>query len=218
MEPTMTARISVSALALLAASAAQASVPVETRDLACLAHKENAAVVVELPADTKVAEARLYFRREIHGDYYWTVFHPEQGDGQQKQTAWAIFPKPDNENKSIEYYVDLLGEDGKSIAVSAQKMAEVKDDCDIDLTGEQRREGNSLTVGETTPDQRDKAVAWFLCDGVTERIDVDGKRRPDNFCGIPPSPFPVQGQSDHGIVIDPRPPVPVSPSRPGGRR
>jgi hypothetical protein len=223
MEPTMTARISVSALALLAASAAQASVPVEMRDLACLAHKENAAVVVELPDQPKVAEARLYFRREIHGDYYWTAFHPDQGDGQgqdasKKQTAWAIFPKPDNENKTIEFYVDLLGEDGKSIAVSAQKLAPVKDDCDVDLTGEQRREGNKLTVGETTPDQRDKAVAWFICDGVTERIDVDGKRRPDNYCGITPSPFPVQGQSDHGIVINPKPRPPVSPSRPGGGR
>src|SRR4026208_2206071 len=139
MEPTMTARIAVSALALLAASAAGASVPVETHELACLANKENAAVVLELPAEPKGAEARLYFRREIHGDFYWTVFHPEQANGQDgKETAWAIFPKPDNENKSIEYYVDLLGADGKSIAVSAQKMAPVKDDCDVDLTGEQR--------------------------------------------------------------------------------
>ena len=59
----MTARIAVSALALLAASAAGASVPVETHELACLANKENAAVVLELPAEPKVAEARLYFRR-----------------------------------------------------------------------------------------------------------------------------------------------------------
>ncbi len=207
----MTARISAFALALLSAPAAFATVPIEIQELSCLAHKENAALIVKLPAEPPVAEARLYFRREIHGDFYWTAFHPEQD-----KSAWAIFPKPDNENKSIEFYVDLLDADGKSIAVSAQKMVPVEDDCDVDLTGEQRREGNTLTVGETTPDQRDKGVAWFLCDGVTDRIDVDGKRRPDNFCGIPPSPFPVQG--DNGIIIDPRPPVPVSPSRPGGPR
>ena len=209
----MTARIAASALLVMAAGAAEASIPVEVRDLSCLAKKENAAVVITLPAETKVSEGRLYFRREIHGDYYWTAFHPQQ-DG----TAWAVFPKPDNENKSIEFYVDLLGEDGKSIALSAQKLAPVKDDCDVDMTGEQRSEGNKLTVGETTPDQRDKAVAWFLCDGVTQRIDVEGKRRPDDFCGIRPSPFPVAGQADHGIVINPKPRPPVSPSRPGGGR
>ena len=202
-------------LALCWPLAADAAVVVEFPQVPdCLAHKTNAAVVIKLPAEPPVAQSRLYFRRETHGDYNRTEFERQDKDDDGRDTAWALFPKPDNENRSVEYYVDLRDADGKSIAVSEQKLVPVEDDCDVDLSGEQRSAGNKLTVGETTPDQRGKGVAWFICDGITQRISSDGKRRPDQFCGIPPSPFPVAGRDESGVIIDPKPPFPVSPSRP----
>jgi hypothetical protein len=205
----MRARIVTLIVGLSAAQAAWSSPELTLTEPSCLANEKNAAVVASLPDGA--TEARLYFRREVHGDFYWTAFQP--GPGGQ---SFALFPKPDNENRSVEYYVDVKG---ATATPPDHKKLPVTDDCKVDLTDEQGDAAKKLAVGETTADQRGRAVAWFLCMGIVERVDVTGKRRPDEFCGLSPTPGMSESVPEEtGATVTPTGQPPVSPTGPGGGR
>lgn len=206
----MSARLPIFAAGFLIAAAALAQAPTITvGELTCLPRKENAVLTATLTPDLADGEARLYFQRDEYGDAYYVALE-KSAEG----SYWAVFPKPDNENHAVTYYLEARDGVGQVVARTEPVSAPVKDDddCPGRLNSEQRDKADDLTVGETAYDQRGQWVAWFLCDGITQRIDLEGVRRPEEFCGIPPSPVPVR---DHGLIIDPEPLPAISPARPG---
>lgn len=197
----------VAALLLAAGAArAQRAVIVEVDPLPCLPRGENAVVTATVTPDDPENEVRLYFQRDEYGDRYYLVMRP-LGAGRY----WMVFPKPERQNEVAEYHVTVVDKELAILQSSPRQHAGVDDDCPVDLTEEQREQAQQLRVGETAVDQKGRAVAWWMCEGIIERIDTQGEVRPDEFCGAPPGPVPiiVEGAPQFG-----GPPVEVSPSQP----
>jgi hypothetical protein len=190
------------------AAVAQKAVIVEVDPLACLPEAENAVVTATVLPDDPTFEIRLYFQRDQFGDLYYLVMRP-LGAGRY----WMVLPKPEKQNDIAEYHVTVVAADRAVLQSSPHVQVPVSDDCEVELTEEQREQAEQLRVGETANDQKGRAVAWWLCDGIIERIDPQGGVRPDEFCGVPPAPVPIIVEGDKSTAPDPEPPEEVSPSQ-----
>lgn len=125
------------------------------------------------------------------------------------------------DNEPTEYFGAVYDASGKRIARSEMKVVEVREDCQVELTEQQRGEADNLTVGETAEWAEGERVFHWLCDGIVTRIGPDGVPRTDELCRacivawwqkkellvpallVPPT-----------IVISGRNPQPISPSTP----
>ncbi|MEM7583289.1 MAG: hypothetical protein AAF560_07910 [Acidobacteriota bacterium] len=86
------------------------------------------------------------------------------------------------ENEPAEYYVSVHDADGRELARSATKVTEVRENCRVDLSPQERGVAENLTVGETAHWQRDEEVFHWLCDGIVTRIDPTNVLRGDGIC------------------------------------
>jgi hypothetical protein len=169
-------RIWIAALLLVSARAgAQSSITVEQAP--CFRAGDNQVVHGAATGEAAGGKARLYFRWEERGDYYW-VDTEHDGPGR----FWAVPPKPEKRNLRVEYYGALLDAAGREIARSQSRKVEVKADCHVELTPQQRGFAQNLTVGETSAAQTKGEVMGFLCDGVVTRVNAQNVRRADDFC------------------------------------
>jgi hypothetical protein len=123
------------------------------------------------------AEVRLYFRWDDHGPFYFVAMEAE-GAGRY----WATPPKPDDENRQVEYYVAIVDPAGTVLGQSEPMITPVTDDCDLVLSRKERGMAENLVVGETVEEQAGETVYGFLCDGVISRIGPDGVLRADSIC------------------------------------
>ena len=125
------------------------------------------------------------------------------------------------ENEPTEYFATVHDATGQRIARSKMKVAEVRRECNTELTEQQLGEADNLTVGETAGWEDGERVFHWLCDGVVTRVDPDGILRNDEFCRaciiawwkkkevlIPSVLVPP------AIVISSRPNPPISPAFP----
>jgi hypothetical protein len=164
------------------------------------------------------AELRLYFRREGHGDFYYVFMEPAEG---QSGLYWGVPPKPDPMNHGVELYAALMSQDGVLLSQSSHYIAPVSTDCPVELSQDQRDRSVSLDVGETAIGQKHEWIAWFLCDGISSRIDVHGEVREAPACVpvivlLPPThvaPLVAAGLTS-GLIIGGSDDEPASPSRP----
>ena len=173
----MNARRFWTAALLLAATRAAAQPAVRVEPATCFRVSENQVVQSTATGEAPGGSARLYFRWEERGGFYWVEME-HAGPGRY----WAIPPKPESRNQMIQYYGALFDASGKEIARSQILKGEVKRDCHIELTPQQRGVAQNLTVGETTADQSHGGVMGFLCDGVVTRVNTNNVRRADDFC------------------------------------
>jgi hypothetical protein len=165
-------------LLLLAGGArvyAQSSVAVEPAT--CFRPDANQVVHATTRGELPGGSARLYFRWEERGGYYW-VDMEHDGAGRY----WAVPPKPEKRNQLVQYYGALMDASGREIARSQMQKSEVKADCHIELTPQQQGVAQNLTIGETTADQAHGGVMGFLCEGVVTRVNAQNIRRSDDFC------------------------------------
>jgi hypothetical protein len=168
------------AIFLLAATraVAQPSVPsVNVEQAACFKAGDNQVVHGTAAGEAPGGTARLYFRWEDHGGFYWVAMEHD-GPGRY----WAVPPKPEKRNQDVVYYAALLDAAGREVARSQMRKSEVKPDCRVELTARQRGVAQNLTVGETSASQGHGEVMGFLCDGVVTRVSADDIRRADDFC------------------------------------
>ncbi|MEM1207087.1 MAG: hypothetical protein AAGN66_27885 [Acidobacteriota bacterium] len=86
------------------------------------------------------------------------------------------------ENEPSEYFVSVHDYQGNRLARSKTQVAEVRDNCRVDLTAEQLGEAENLTVGETAYWQRDEQLFHWLCDGIVSRVDPNRVKRGDGIC------------------------------------
>jgi hypothetical protein len=170
----------------------------------CLPMEGNAAIYAAVSPPVPETTLRAYFQRQDFGDQYYVTMNALGGGN-----FWGVLPKPERQNEVVEYHLTAFDAAGAVINSTETFRAVVLSDCESKLSEREERQSESLAIGETTIDQKGRPVAWFLCDGITHRIDTRGKRRPDEFCAVPPPPIPIidQGTIPHR--------VPASPFRPG---
>lgn len=157
------------------AQAAGGGIVVE--DVECIPNNDNGVVSATIPNVPSGAEARLYFRWDEHGPYYWVEMTTEGGN-----RWWATPPKPTDDNHQVEYYAGTVAADGTMIAQSEPILAPVTEDCDVELNPKERGMADNLVVGETTDEQMGDDVLGFLCDGIISRVGPDGVMRADSIC------------------------------------
>src|SRR5437868_3233817 len=149
----------IAALFLVATrAAAQSSITVEQAP--CFPAGENQVVHGTAAGEAPGGSARLYFRWEERGGFYWVEMEHD-GAGHY----WAVPPKPEKRNPMVQYYGVLMDAAGREIARSGLHKTDVKADCHVELTPQQRGVAQNLTVGETTADQSHGGVMGFLCEG-----------------------------------------------------
>src|SRR6476660_3109322 len=170
-------RFWTAAVLLLAATGAHAQSAVKVEPATCFRSGENQVVHGTAAGEAPGGAARLYFRWEERGGFYWVEM---EHDGVGRY--WAIPPKPEKRNAMIQYYAALFDAAGKEVARSQTQKSEVRADCHVELTSQQRGVSQNLTIGETTADQSHGGVMGFLCDGVVTRVNADNVRRADDFC------------------------------------
>jgi len=173
----MRARHFWTAALLLVATQAQAQPSVMVEQVPCFRTEANQSVHATAAGEAPGGSTRLYFRWADHGGFYWVQM---EHDGAGRY--WAIPPKPEKRNQQVQYYGVLLDATGHEVARSTEHKSEVKGDCHVELTPEQRGVAQNLTVGETTADQSHGAVLGFLCDGIVTRVSAANLRRADDFC------------------------------------
>lgn len=129
------------------------------------------------------------------------------------------------ENEPAEYYTAVHDYQGKVIARSKTRVAEVRENCRVDLNPEQQGEAENLIVGETAYWQRDEEVFHWLCDGIVTRVDPNNVKRGDGVCRacviawwkkgavLVPSATALTALGGR-TLIDKKEPAPASPSRP----
>jgi hypothetical protein len=176
----MNTRIVLTVAALLAATvpaglAAQASITAE--QVSCFRAADNQVVHVTAGNEPAGDSARLYFRWEEHGPFYWVDLEHD-GPGHY----WAVPPKPDKPNLQVEYYAMLLDAQARQAARSESRKVKVTSDCHIELTPKQFGVAQNLTIGETDDKQARKKVLGFLCDGIVTRVNPQSIRRADETC------------------------------------
>lgn len=86
------------------------------------------------------------------------------------------------ENEPAEYFASVHDFRGARLAKSRTRVAEVKDECRIELTPEQVGEAENLTVGETAYWQQGEELFHWLCDGIVSRVDPTNVKRGDGIC------------------------------------
>ncbi len=86
------------------------------------------------------------------------------------------------ENEPAEYFVSVHDTEGNQLARSETRVTEVRENCRLDLTPQERGEAENLTVGETAHWQRDEEVFHWLCAGIVTRIDPTQVLRGDGIC------------------------------------
>lgn len=241
-------------LALLASPLAAGTYPkADVLPLACAPPEGNARVDIRvdpLPEGLtpEAVDARVYFRRgadvvlqqanrsgllaQGHGNFYYVPMYPwaDEFDPQIAMpepgswSHWGVLPRPENENRVVEYYVSIHDLDGQVLYQSPVQYAPITDDCEVELNADQSDFADNLVIGETVADQEGKRVIWWECEGLNVRIDVELDRRDDRSCFLlipwwASSSVLVPAASIGGVgvvtIIDDSPPLPeASPSAP----
>ena len=166
--------VCLAAAASVAPLAAQ-SPAITVQQVSCFRFADNQVVrATTLGEPGGGATARLYFQWADHPYYYWVDF---EHDGAGRY--WATPPKPETQNKEIEYYAELLDGAGREIARSPVLKAKVTSDCQLKLTPQQLGAAQNLTIGETSAKQLHNRVNGFLCDGIVTRVNPENVKRAD---------------------------------------
>lgn len=129
------------------------------------------------------------------------------------------------ENEPAEYFTAVHDFKGQRLAQSPTMAAEVRKNCRVELTPEQRGLADNLVVGETAYWQRDQNVFHWLCEGVVSRVDPNNVVRGDSLCRAcvvawwkkPALLIPgalAAGGIAGVVLIDRDPPPPASPVNP----
>lgn len=127
------------------------------------------------------------------------------------------------QNEPVEFYVAAFDADGNQIAVTPMRVVQVTDDCKVDLTRDQNKYAENLTVGNTDEWQHDRKPFHWLCDGIDNRIDVDGTEHGDGVCAVAailpqhkvliPAAI-VSGAVVTGVIVNDKEPKQASPDGP----
>lgn len=127
------------------------------------------------------------------------------------------------QNEPVEFYVAAFDADGNQVAVTPMRVVQVTEDCKVDLTREQKKYAENLTVGNTDEWQHDRKPFHWLCDGIDNRIDIDGTEHGDGVCVaavilpqhkvLIPAAI-VSGAVVTGVIVNDKEPKQASPDGP----
>ena len=144
----------------------------------CIPATAHALVTAEVAPPGPHASIRVYFRRHGDKDYYFVEMRRDNNYG-----LWAVLPKPECHTSKVDMYIAVTDPSG-DVSRTEEQTVEARNDkkCQVTLTKEQWEYAQNIVVGETGPQQQDKAVLGFCCDGIVARLASDGVVRPDQVC------------------------------------
>lgn len=166
----------VALLVALVAGAAFAAPVITVMAPGCLPPKANGVITAMVQPPTGLGSVRVYFRKAGSPNFYYLEMR-SAGNG----TYWAALPRPEAGTNVVEYQVaaqDAMGQETRS---DLQKV-DVLSSCHPVLTADQSTAAQNLVVGETIPNQENRAVVGFLCPGIISRIDSNGQIHSDETC------------------------------------
>lgn len=124
-------------------------------------------------------------RQHLLTDEWWEVLQTRDwmmSEGRDRQ--WLESWLEEREQEAAEYYAAIFDAGGNLVKRSDSRLVEVLDpeECEVELTRQERGWAQNLTVGEITELQNGKPLFHWLCDGVVTRISAAGILRPDSYC------------------------------------
>jgi hypothetical protein len=203
------------------ATMALAQAPIVTPEpLPCMPPDGHSVVYADVdPVPAEDDEVRIYFRRDGYGDYYYVIM--EVADDNVPNRYRGVVPVPEPDNLATQLYLGVVALDQTLVSRSLTSTVAIDDDCDVEVD-----ESTNFVVGETSYAQKGRKIAWWQCEDVVSRIDVNGEERDERSClpvilwwQRPEILVPVAVASVGGVIliddlIDSSPPPPVSPSAP----
>lgn len=101
-----------------------------------------------------------------------------------RSRGWLEDWLSNQDHEAAEYFITVADVYGDRVAQSVTQLVEVRDpeDCQIDLTPREQEWTKTIVIGETMKAQEDLPPFHWTCTGVSERISIDGRVRPDRSC------------------------------------
>lgn len=116
-----------------------------------------------------------------------------------------------------EWFVARVDAEGRVVARSPMKVAEVREECKAPLTDEQREIADELRIGDTAAWQEGDVPFHWECEDIAGRVDIDGDEQ-GQVCPVAIVWWPTAaglGALGAIVITDDEPGNPeVSPSRP----
>jgi len=143
----------------------------------CVPSDDNVLVSLTVVPEIGWSSVRAYFR-DHDEDLWYFVEMRAMGGGKY----WAVFPKPEADTQNVDVRFRVRNDQG-ALTESEIQTLPVTSRCNVRLTEEQQGYARNLVIGETSPDQKDREVFGFQCDGIISRLEeYTGDLRPDEYC------------------------------------
>lgn len=163
--------------------------------------------------------------RDPNRDLDADVIRERAAVGKNERRDWLVEGDPTaleswlsrQKYEPAEWFVARVDGEGRVIARSPMKVAEVREDCKAPLTDEQEDVADELRIGDTAAWQEGDVPFHWECEDIARRIDIDGDEQ-GQVCPVAIAWWPTAaglGALGYIVVTDDDPPAPeVSPSRP----
>ena len=102
----------------------------------------------------------------------------------ERGRSWFEEWLSNQEHEAAEFFFTVTDVYGDRIAQSVARLVEVKDlqDCRVELTPREQEWTRGIAIGETMEAQQNLPPFHWTCEGITDRISIDGRIRPDRSC------------------------------------
>ena len=116
-------------------------------------------------------------------DAWWSTISRRDwlaGRNREWLEAWLT----DQSQEAVEYFFAAFDIEGERVVQSDTQIIAVleADECRIELTPREQEWTEGIAIGETMEAQEDLPPFHWTCDGIRDRISIDGRVRPDRTC------------------------------------
>ena len=144
-----------------------------------------------------------YLEMNRVGNAIYSTLLPEPADRAQQElddTWWSALSLRDwlggrdrewlaewldrQQHEAVELFIAVADVYGDRIGQSKTQLLEVRDSkaCPVQLTPREQEWADGIAIGETTEAQVGLPPFHWTCRGISDRISIDGRVRPDRSC------------------------------------
>lgn len=105
---------------------------------------------------------------------------------ESRDRDWLETWLKDQSHEAAEYFFAAFDIEGERVVQSDTQIIAVLDaqDCQVELTPREKEWTEGIAIGETMEAQENLPPFHWTCDGIRDRISIDGRVRPDRTCAI----------------------------------